>query len=57
MKIAIAVVLFIVGAVFAANALGSLSGRYGSANVSRNVLVAGGIAAAAFVAGYVLISS
>ena len=55
MKIALAVILFIGAVIFAANVLGSLSGRYGSARRWRNVALAGTIAVAAGVGGVALI--
>ena len=57
MKIILAIVLFIVGFIFAANVLGSLSGRYGPARVGRNVVLAGIISAAAIAGGIILIVS
>ena len=55
MSIVVAVVLFIIGAVFAANMLGSLSGRYGQTRMLRNALLAGGVAAASIAGGVVLL--
>lgn len=48
MRVAIAVVLIIVGVVFAANVLGTLTGRYGPARRAQNALIAGAVSAAAF---------
>jgi hypothetical protein len=57
MNIAVAVVLIVVGIIFAANVLGSLSGRYGSARRWRNVLLAGGVSTIAFVGALLLLSN
>ena len=56
MTIALSVILFIVGTTFAANMLGSLTGRYGPVRKWKNTLLAGSIAAAAFAGGYILIA-
>jgi len=44
MNIAIGIVLLLVAIVFGINAINSASGRYGSHNRGRNILLAGSIA-------------
>ena len=44
MNIAIGIVLLLVALVFGINAVNSASGRYGSHNQGRNILLAGSIA-------------
>ena len=55
MKIALAVILFILGFIFAMNLLSTLIGRYGPANAVRNALLAGAVATAAIYGGIALI--
>ena len=54
--IAIAVVLFIIGFIFAGNGVKSLIGGYGSVNKWRNVLLAGCFATLAIWGGVCLIA-
>lgn len=57
MKIALGIVLVIIGVIFGANALGSLGGRYGPANLWRNVSLASGVSIAAIFGGVYLLAS
>lgn len=57
MRSAVAIVLFVVGVILAANVLGGLTGRYGPERRWRNALLAGGFSVAAFVGGIVLIAA
>lgn len=56
MKIALAIVLIVVGVIFAANLLGTLTGRYDSARRWQNALLAGAVSAVAFGVAVFLLS-